>query len=119
MKFSEFKQYRPKQETNAVVFVCEDDFLVEESRPVWQAIFGADWVFEKYSAKEFEEIPAARLMDEAMTPSLFAQNRILIITHADKLTKGRVEALVELQNVKHSALRLILVASSRKGVETW
>ena len=85
MKFSEFKQFQPKQATNIFVFICEDDFLVEESRPVWQRIFGGSWVVEKFVAKEFEEIPSARLMDEALTPSLFTQSRALIVTNADKL----------------------------------
>jgi len=49
--------------------MCEDDFLVEESRTVWPQIFGGAWSFEKYAVKEFEEIPAVRLMDDALTPS--------------------------------------------------
>ena len=73
---------------NVFAFVCEDDFLVEESRPVWQRIFGGDWVFEKYPAKEFEEIPSDRLMDEALTPSLFTQNRVADHDQCRKITKG-------------------------------
>jgi DNA polymerase-3 subunit delta len=119
MTFSEFRQYRLKQAANVIAFVCEDDFLVEESRSVWPRLFGGDWVFEKYPAKEFEEIPAGRLMDNALTPSLFAQNRVLIVTGADKITKGRVEDLVALQGVPNSSLRVILAKGSRKSVEAW
>ena len=85
MRFSEFKQYQPKQIANVFGFVCEDDFLVEESRPVWLRIFGGNWVFDKYSAKEFEEIPGSKLMDEALTPSLFTQNRVLIVLKPSKV----------------------------------
>ena len=96
MRFSEFKQYHPKQPSNVFAFVCEDDFLLEESRPVWKQIFGGDWVFEKYQVKEFEEIPGGRLMDEALTPSLFTQNRVIIVTNSEKITKGRLEDLKQI-----------------------
>src|SRR2546426_652556 len=85
MRFSEFRQYQPKPGQNVFGFVCEDDFLVEESRAIWLRIFGGSWVFEKYSAKEFEEIPPARLMDDALTPSLFTENRAFLVTNAEKL----------------------------------
>jgi DNA polymerase-3 subunit delta len=119
MKFSEFKQYQPKQPSNVFGFVCEDDFLLEESRPVWARIFGGEWVFEKYAAKEFEEIPAGRLMDEALTPSLFRQNRALIVANGEKTTKGRLEDLAALQGVPNASLRIVLAASSRKSVDAW
>jgi DNA polymerase III delta subunit len=119
VRFSEFRQLQPKQAANVFVFVCEDDFLLQESRPVWQRIFGGSWVFEKYAAKEFEEIAASRLMDEARTSSLFAQNRILIVTNAEKLVKARLEHLAELQAVKHSSLRIVLATAARKSVEGW
>jgi DNA polymerase III subunit delta len=118
VRFSEFKQYQPKQSSNVFAFICEDDFLVEESRPVWQRVFGGDWVFEKYSAKEFEEIPLGRLLDEALTPSLFAQNRILIVTNAEKITKGRFDDLTNLQGVARSSLRIVLVTGSRKSIDS-
>ena len=119
MRFSEFKQYQPKQPSNVFGFICEDDFLVEESRPVWKRIFGGEWVLEKYPSKEFEEIPGGRLMDEALTPSLFTQNRILIVSNAEKTTKGRLEDLAALQSVSNSSLRIVLAAGSRKSVESW
>src|SRR5215510_110565 len=117
MKFSEFKQYQPKQVLNVFGFVCEDAFLVEESRPVWQRVFSrssAEWISENYSAKEFDEIPAGRLMDEALTPSLFAQNRILFVKNADKVTKGRLGDLAKLQEIPSASLRVVLVTGSRK-----
>jgi DNA polymerase III delta subunit len=125
MKFSEFKQYEPKQNCNIFGFVCEDDFLVEESRPVWQRIFGkhsgifTTALFEKFSAKEFEETPAARLMDDALTPSLFGQSRILFVTSAERLTKGRVEDLNKLQGIPSASLRIVLVTNARKSVDSW
>jgi DNA polymerase-3 subunit delta len=119
MKFSEFRQYAPKPGPNVFGFVCEDDFLVEESRAVWLRIFGGSWVFEKYAAKEFEEIPAGRLMDDALTPSLFTQNRALLVTNAEKLTKGRIEDLTALQNVAKASLKVVLVTAGRKSVDAW
>ena len=119
MKFSEFKQYQPKQPSNVFGFVCEDDFLLEESRPVWQRVFGGSWVFEKYPVKEFEEIPSERLMDDALTPSLFTQNRILIVTNAEKTTKGRMDDLTTLQGVANASLRIVLATSSRKATDAW
>ena len=119
MRFAEFQTYQPKSVGNVFVMVCEDDFLVEESRTVWQRIFGSNWVFEKYAAKEFEEIPSNRLMDEALTPSLFTQNRAVIVTSAEKLTKARIEALAELQKVSGSSLKAVLVSTARKSVEAW
>lgn len=119
MKFSEFREFQPKSIQNVFVFVCEDDFLVQESRAVWQRLFGGAWMFEKYAAKEFEEIPSSRLMDDALTPPLFTRNRALMVTNADKLTKGRVEDLAGLQNVPGPALKVILVTGSRKSIEGW
>ena len=119
MRFSEFQTYQPKSVQNVFAMVCEDDFLVEESQPVWQRIFGSNWIFEKYAAKEFEEIPSNRLMDEALTPSLFTRNRALIITNADKLTKGRIEVMTELQKVRTSSLKVVLVTAARKSAEGW
>jgi DNA polymerase-3 subunit delta len=119
MKFSEFKTYQLKQPSNVFGFVCEDDFLLEESRPVWARIFGGEWVFEKYAVKEFEEIPAGRLMDDALTPSLFTQNRALIVANGEKATKSRLEDLAALQAVPNASLRIVLAASSRKSVEAW
>ena len=119
MRFSEFQKYQPKQISNVTVFACGDDFLVEESRPVWERIFGGSWVFEKYAAKEFEEIPSGRLMDEALTPSLFTQNRILIVSNADKLTKKRIEDLNQIQNLAGASLRIILVGAPGKSADAW
>jgi DNA polymerase-3 subunit delta len=119
MKFSEFAQYQPKQTANVFGFICEDDFLLEESRPIWRRIFSGDWVFEKYAAKEFEEIAAERLMDDALTPSLFTQNRVLIVANAEKVTKGRLEHLAALQAIPNASLRIVLATATRKSVDAW
>ena len=119
MKYSEFLRYRPKTAFNVIVFVCEDSFLVEESRAVWEAILGAGWVFERLHAKEFEEIEAARLQDEAQTPSLFSQNRVLLVSNAEKVSKRRGEFLESLQSVRNSSLKIILVFSTLKSKEGW
>src|SRR5215471_15519707 len=117
MRFAEFQRYQPKPEHNVFVFVCDDDLLLEESREIWRKAFGGDWLFEKYAAKEFEEIPASRLLDHALTPSLFSQSRALIVTNPEKLTKGRLETLKEVHAVPQSSLKIVLAASSPKGIE--
>src|SRR5262245_13572006 len=108
MKFSEFRQYRPKTLPNVVVFVCEDDFLVQEARSVWAEILGANWRQEKLHAKDLDEGDSGRLLDEARTPSLFAQSRLLLIANAEKLSKRWGEELVALQDVSNSSLKVIL-----------
>ena len=118
MKFTEFRQYKPKANPNVQVFVCEDDFLVEESRSVWAALLGPNWVFEKLHAKEFDDIETARLMDEAQTASLFSQNRVLMVSNAEKVSKRRGEDLAALQSIPNSSLKVILICSSIKG-ESW
>jgi DNA polymerase-3 subunit delta len=119
MKYSEFLRYKPKQASNVFAFICGDEFLLEESRSVWKRIFGGEWVFDKYSAKEFEEISGQQLMEEALTPSLFTQNRILIVTNAEKLKKGRLDDLMAVQDVPQSSLRIVLSANSRKTIDGW
>jgi DNA polymerase III delta subunit len=120
MKFSEFRQYRPKTNPNIVVFACEDDFLVEESQSVWSEIFGPNWVFERIHAREFDEMETPRLMDEAQTPSLFSQNRVLMVGNAEKVSKRRGEELAALRDIAGSSLKIILVCSSvGKALEGW
>lgn len=114
MKFSEFRQIRPKSNPNVQVFVCEDDLLVEESRSVWGGILGPVWVFEKLHAREFEDIETSRLMEEAQTSSLFSQNRVLMIGNSEKVSKRRAEDLVALQGIANSSLKVILLASGGK-----
>src|SRR6185295_8415935 len=92
---------------------------IEESRAVWAAIFGPNWVFEKLPVKEFEEIDGGRLMDEALTPSLFSQSRVLLVANAEKVSKKRAEDLTALQALLNSSLKVILLCSSMKSVEGW
>ena len=35
-------------------------------------------------------------MDDALTPSLFTQNRVIVVTNAEKTTKSRLEILTDL-----------------------
>jgi DNA polymerase-3 subunit delta len=118
MTFTEFKRYSPKADHNVFAFACEDDFLIEESRAVWGGIFGPTWVFEKLHVKEFEEIEGGRLMDEALTPSLFSQSRVLLVANAEKVSKRRAEDLAALQGVSNSSLKVILLFSNMKS-EAW
>ena len=117
MRFSDFRQHKPNPQHNVFVFQCDDDLLLEESRTVWANAFGTGWLFEKHDKKEFEEIPASRLMDSALTPSLFSQSRALMVTSAEKLTKDRLATLAELHSVPNSSLKVVLVPSGEKAAE--
>jgi|GEM_PF-1413579 len=119
MKFSEFKRYKPKSAGNVFVLVCEDSFLIDESRAVWSRIFGGDWRFEKLQAREFQDIDWSRLSDEALTPSLFAQNRAILVAGADKLSTERAEELPALENIPRSTLKLVLLCDNAKSVKSW
>ena len=116
MKFSEFRRYTPVQSSHVYVFICEDDFLIEESKPVWAAIFGGDWGFEKLSAKEFEAIDSSELMELGRTPPLFGPSRALLVTGAGKVTKKRLADIQSIVRLEKSSLKIILVASSRRSI---
>src|SRR5262245_6722794 len=115
MRFSEFRQYRPNPKHNVFVFVCEDEFLIHESRAVWAKLFDGNWIFEKLHAKEFDEIDARRLMDDALTPSLFSQNRAILVVNAEKISKSRAEDLSALDGVANSTLKIILATDNPKS----
>ena len=119
MRFSDFRQYRAKPNDNVFVFVCEDDFLIEESRGVWTGLFEGNWQIEKLHVKEFEDIEFARLMDDALTPSLFSQSRLLMVMNAEKLTKGRIEDLPKLQGVRSSSLKVVLILANLRPADSW
>jgi len=119
MTFNEFRRHRPKNNSNVLVFVCEDAFRVEESLAVWPEIFGGNWVLERIQAKDFDELEAGRLMDEALTPSLFSQSRVLVITNGEKVPKRRADDLAALQKISNASLKIILVYSSVKTLEPW
>src|SRR5262245_59358845 len=115
MKFSELSRFQPRSHQNIFVFVCPDEFLIEESRPVWRSRLTGEWIVEKLHAKEFEEIEPSRLTDDALTPSLFSQNRLLLVSNAEKITKRRVEDLVAIQEVANSSLKVVLILSGKSS----
>lgn len=119
MRFPEFRKYQPKPTDSVFVFVCDDDFLIEESRAVWAEVLEGNWLVEKLHVKEFEEIEFARLMDDALTPSLFSQSRAMLVMNAEKLTKGRIADLTTLQGVANSSLKVILIFSAFRPSDGW
>ena len=119
MKFSEFRQYRPNPAHNVFAFLCEDEFLVQEAKAVWPKLFSGNWICEKLHIKEFEEIDARRLMDEALTPSLFSQSRVFLVMNAEKAKKGLVEDLAALDKVANSSLKIILATDNPKSADGW
>ena len=119
MNFAAFKRYRPPVVHNVFAFICEDDFLLEESRAVWSEIFGPTWVFEKIHAKEFDAIEGGRLLEEAHSPSLFSQSRVLLVASGEKVPKRRAVDLEALQKVSNSTLKVILIVPSGKDGLPW
>jgi len=119
MKFSEFLQFRPKETDNVFVFVCDDDFLIEESRAVWTRSFKGTWLPEKIHIKEFEGIEMAQLVEEARTPSLFAESRVLFVMNAEKMSKGRTEELPSLREIPNASLKVVLLLSSIRPTDDW
>ena len=75
MKFSEFRQYQPKTDQNVFVFVCEDDFLVEESRRMGPHSSAATGFSRSFTPRNSKKSQSASLTDDALTPSLFSQSR--------------------------------------------
>ena len=114
MKFSEFRQYQPKPNQNVFVFMCADEFLIQESRSVWPSMFAGEWVLEKLPVKEFEEIESSRLSEDALTPSLFSSNRLIMVSNSEKLTKRRAEDLAALKDIPNSSLKVVLIVSGGK-----
>ena len=78
-------------------------------------MFDGNWNVEKLHVKEFEEIETSRLSDDALTPSLFSQSRLVMVSNADKLTKRRTEDLVAIQSIPSSSLKVILIVGGRSG----
>ncbi len=116
MKFSEFKKHSPPP-SHVYSFVCEDDFLVGESREVWGRVFGGGWDFEKLSVKEFESIESKDLMSSALTPPLFGSNRALLVTQGEKVSKKRLEDLARIVEIEASSLKSVLCIASRRSVK--
>jgi DNA polymerase-3 subunit delta len=58
-------------------------------------------------------------MDEAQTPSLFSQNRVLMVRNAEKVSKRRNEDLLSLQEIPNSSLKVILLVSDPKNPLGW
>jgi DNA polymerase-3 subunit delta len=115
MKFAEFERYRPDPDQNVLVFICDDEFLIHESREVWPRLFGGVWVIDKLHVKDFEAIESSRLADDARTPSLFSESRAYLVSRAEKLTKDRIEDLAGIRNVPSSSVKVILSVEDPKG----
>jgi len=119
MKFSEFLQFHPKETDNVFVFVCDDDFLIEEARTLFTRSFNGTWLPEKVNIKEFEGIEIAQLVEEARTPSLFAESRVLFVTNSEKMSKGRIEEMASLGGIPFSSLKVVLIFNSLRPTDDW
>jgi len=117
MRFADFRQHRLKPSDSVFAFVCEDDFLVDESRAVWKDKFEGNWITERIQVRDFDEIPFSQLMDDALTPSLFSQSRVILVGNAEKLRKDRIHELEKLQGIDRSSLKIVLVLSGIKAAD--
>lgn len=115
MKFAEFRRHTPPV-ANVYVFVCEDEFLIDESRAVWAGFFGGDWDFAKVSVREFEALEALELLGSARTPPLFGPRRALLVTGVGKITKKKIAVLEELASLDESFLKVIVSVRERRSV---
>lgn len=116
MKFNEFKRHTlPKG--GVYVFVCGDDYLVDESRSVWGSHFGGDWEWERLTVREFDGLSTAGLVDEARSPRLFGARRALLVRVPDatKFTKKRIESVEPLAGIEDSCLKVVFVFDKRPG----
>ena len=113
MKFSEFRRQSAAPPGHVFVFACEDDFLVEESKAVWTQLFGGNWAVEKISAKELDSI------ESALTPPLFGDSCVLMVTNAGKVPKKRLTHLVEINALQDSSLKIILCVADRRSLQAW
>ena len=113
MKFNELGRIGPIRE-HVIVFVCEDDLLAEEARPVFADAFGGEWVFERLTLREFEALDGRELVERALSPPLFGPARALIVAEAGKVTKKKLEVLEEVAALEASSLKIILGSSARK-----
>jgi DNA polymerase-3 subunit delta len=116
VKFAEFRKHTPSGQSHVYVFVCEDNFLVEESKATWTRIFGGIWDFEKLTHKEFEAIDSSELMESALSPPLFGPSRAILVTNAAKITKKRLEDFGRIAELGQSWLKIVLVVKSRRAV---
>jgi DNA polymerase III delta subunit len=119
VRFSQFAKYQPLREAHVYLFVCGDDFLVEESRPVWARIFGGDWGFERVSAKEFEAIEPRALVEAALSPPLFGPSRALLISDAEKIPAKKAAVVEEVALLPSSSLKIVFVAASNRSLPRW
>ncbi len=115
MKFSQFRQHTPPRPGHVYVFVCADDYLVEESRTSWARIFGGDWNFEMLTLKEFESIDSSELMESALSPPLFGPSRAILIRNAAKIKKNRLADIERVAGLEQSWLKIVLVVESRRS----
>ncbi len=115
MKFSQFRKHTPSDPSHVYVFVCEDDFLVEESKTTWARIFGGTWDFEKLTVKEFEAIDSAELMESALSPPLFGPSRAILVTNAGKITTKKLDGVGRIGELDRSCLKIVLVVKSRRS----
>jgi DNA polymerase-3 subunit delta len=114
MRFSEFKR-KPPPPGHVYLFVCQDDFLVDESQQVWAGFFEGDWGVERMSSKEFDAISGSDLVEWARTPPLFGPSRLIMVTGPGKLTKQRLAAVEPVADLDRSSLKIVFTMPSRPG----
>ena len=114
MKFSAFRGHALPP-GHVYMFVCEDAFLVDESRAAWAGFFEGEWGIERLSLKEFDTIGISDLMESALTPPLFGPSRILMVSGSGKLNKKRTAEIETIAALEHSSLKIVFVMSGRTG----
>jgi DNA polymerase III delta subunit len=116
MKFSEFRNHALPA-GSVYIFVCPDDYLIDESQAVWRDRFGGEWDFERMTLREFDSLNVTDLEEEARSPRLFGGSRAIMVRVADatKFTKKRITEVEPLAAMTDSCLKVVFVFDKRPG----
>jgi DNA polymerase III delta subunit len=116
VKFAQFRKHKLPP-GSVYLFVCADDYLVDESQAVWRDHFAGDWDFEKMTLREFDDLNASDLADEARSPRLFGGSRAIMVKVADaaRFTKKRIADVEPLASLTRSSVKVVFVFDQRPG----
>lgn len=119
MNFRKFRLESNLLSEHIFIFVCEDDFLVEESKNVWAESFEGSWIIDNLSGKQLDSIEFSQLMSWASASSLFGESRVLMVSDAGKISKKRLTDLVQIKDLKDSSLKVVLCVKGRRPLQGW
>ena len=111
MKFSEFLRKQPPK-ANLYMFVCEDDFLVDESQSVWARLLWRRMAFPETAAQGVRYHTDFGLDGVGAHASVVRTRPGLDSDRCRKTDQKRTTELEPLSAVEHSSLKIVFVLSS-------